>query len=288
MVTQTTVGCICNCSGSEHGYCFNDHCNCQADYSGDYCQEMSPELQIGRHVTGQLCPDGFNYFHVNTFSTNNLVISVDQSASIGDCDIYVLAGEKPNRTHFDFSNTGMGNVSVITIPNPLVQTYYIGVFGFRECIYELWVNQNANCPLNCSGHGTCNTNGVCDCSEGWTGDVCNTPLIYLNSGNSAEGYTTLTTWVYYQFSANSQFATFQVLETSTSGQVWLYVSLNGYPTLQNYDSSETSNTNTFHQIEVKHTSQAARTYFVGVYGNPFISNNKNISYSIVAWAPNFN
>ena len=27
----------------------------------------------------------------------------------------------------------------------------------------------------CSGHGTCNADGNCDCAEGFSGDDCNTP-----------------------------------------------------------------------------------------------------------------
>ncbi|GLJ40295.1 hypothetical protein SUGI_0828070 [Cryptomeria japonica] len=30
------------------------------------------------------------------------------------------------------------------------------------------------CPANCSGHGTCNSNGVCDCELGYTGTDCST------------------------------------------------------------------------------------------------------------------
>ena len=40
---------------------------------------------------------------------------------------------------------------------------------------------NCNAALLCNGHGTCLTNGACNCSPGWSGADCNTRM-YIPMG----------------------------------------------------------------------------------------------------------
>lgn len=38
--------------------------------------------------------------------------------------------------------------------------------------YNLTLRKEGKCLANCSGHGTCNSDGVCECADGWTGGDC--------------------------------------------------------------------------------------------------------------------
>ncbi len=40
-------------------------------------------------VTGYVGENAFNYYHVNSFSTNSLLIWMNQTSATGDCDLYV-------------------------------------------------------------------------------------------------------------------------------------------------------------------------------------------------------
>ena len=47
--------------------------------------------------------------------------------------------------------------------------------------YTNSVNFNYVCDSGsvCSGHGTCNNTGICQCSQGWGGSNCNTGKFFV-------------------------------------------------------------------------------------------------------------
>lgn len=63
------------------------------------------------------------------------------------------------------------------------------------------------CPLNCSGRGTCNATGTCECDDGAVGDACQSDLQPLPLGGSVSGTLTPGRWVFYDIfleAANGQ------------------------------------------------------------------------------------
>lgn len=77
-------------------------------------------------------------------------------------------------------------------------------------------------------------------------------------------------------------------ETLASGLLWLYADWVEYPTLYQYDFSETSESTQYHRLELDSPEAGTlRTLYVGVYGNPYIPNvnGSAVSYKIVAWSP---
>ena len=92
------------------------------------------------------------------------MITLNQSENTEDCDLFVKADIRPTRSVYDYRNISMNAISSIVINNPMGTVYYIGIDGFRNCNYDLIVQENAVCPNNCNNHGTCNSNGDCNFS----------------------------------------------------------------------------------------------------------------------------
>jgi hypothetical protein len=49
---------------------------------------------LSQPVTGYVGENTFNYFHVNAFSANSLLIWMNQTSVSGDCDLYVKVREE--------------------------------------------------------------------------------------------------------------------------------------------------------------------------------------------------
>ncbi len=72
---------------------------------------------------------------------------------------------KPGQLDFDYSDLSIGAAnSSVSIASPM-GLYWIGVFAFQKCVYQLHVEAGADndCEHGCSGHGTCLA-GLCKCT----------------------------------------------------------------------------------------------------------------------------
>lgn len=48
------------------------------------------------------------------------------------------------------------------------------------------IRMDGACPINCSEHGKCQDNGVCQCDIGWYGDLCDLPVCPNNCSSNGE------------------------------------------------------------------------------------------------------
>eukprot|EP01091_Cochliopodium_minus_P016320 TRINITY_DN6077_c0_g1_i1.p1 TRINITY_DN6077_c0_g1~~TRINITY_DN6077_c0_g1_i1.p1 ORF type:complete len:579 (+),score=115.62 TRINITY_DN6077_c0_g1_i1:233-1738(+) len=286
-VTFSTNGCVSNCSGSAHGYCFSNNCVCGEQYTGTYCEEFSPSIQLSKHYSGDVEKNAWNYYHISSLTSNNLVITLNQTVNNEDCDLFVKSGSKPTRASYDYRDISLNALSSITINNPLDKTWYIGVDGFANCHYDIIVTETSSCPSNCNSRGSCTTNGECICNTGYTGVACESVLLYPQAGQINVGGVRSGEWTYYFFNATTSYVSFQLLETNSTGKLWLYISQTQFPTLQNFHQNEVSVLKDFHQIQNKFTSSSPRQYFIGIYGNPYITQDIVVNYNFVVWSPPF-
>lgn len=85
--------------------------------------------------------------------------------------------------------------------------YYVGVYNYDSYLKQPasvtvtadWSISPAGplCPLNCSGRGTCNTTGSCECDQGAAGEACQSDLQPLPLGGSVTGTLAPGRWVFY-------------------------------------------------------------------------------------------
>jgi len=274
---------------SDHGTCTTTNgCICNPEYSGKDCEEKKELLGLGKRVTGYVADSIWNYYRYQGVGNKEVTVSLSQTGG-GDCDLYVKGGSKPTQTSFDFAELGQLSVFNITIPEPLGTTWYIGVFGWSSCAYSLIVT---NRDTKDCGHGTWlpDIDG-CVCDPGWTGDKCSENSNTLLNGVVMNGTVTNNNWVYYIVNvAHTHSLEVRLKETNSSlaGSIWLYVSREGFPTLHTYDESDVSTDDRVHFISMHSKGGAWNApVYVGVYGSPYGKTTETLSYSLVAWYPDF-
>jgi len=285
-------GCKNTTKCSNHGTCNpNDQCSCNSAYKGKDCEERQDALALGQKVTGYVSDSMWNYYRYVGTSNKEVTISLKQDSSTpaGDCDLYVRAEGKPTQTEYDYAELGSATVFNVTIPEPLDTTWYIGVFGWASCAYSLTA---VNRDTKTCGNGTWDESiDGCICNPGWTGDDCNEPTNVLKNGEVKFGTIKYMEWAYFTIvltGTHSVEIRMKEDNSSIAGSAWLYVSSEGFPTLHTYDKSDSSTADRVHSVALSSKGPAMYgNVYIGIYGSPYGKANEVLSYSLVAWFPNF-
>jgi Bacterial pre-peptidase C-terminal domain/EGF-like domain len=282
-----TPTCPNECSGDTHGVCSGSVCSCRQGFTGEFCERATAPLVDGSHVAGHVDTDVWNYYTYNSFTSENAVFTVSQMSSGGDCDLYVRAGQDPTRFRFDYRDVSVGNTFTLSIPNPGDQSWHVGVYGYAACTYQISLAVTTTCPNSCSGHGRCN-HGTCQCNDGYSGDDCSQSTATLTSNQLVHGSVAINAWKYYQIE-NVQAGVFvHLAETASVGNLWLFASATGFPTVAIHDWSSTDTNSAFHNIAVERSDSAdPTTLFIGVYGDPYAPDNGNVQFDLTAFITPF-
>ncbi len=105
-------------------------------------------------VSGYVEFNSWNYYNYNSNSDGNLVIYVNHTDSGGDCDLYVRAGQTPTRFNYgefitkpfiyivvDYQDLSTATFFTLSINDPGSEQWYIGVYGWTTCDYDIWVDE---------------------------------------------------------------------------------------------------------------------------------------------------
>jgi hypothetical protein len=116
-----------------------------------------------------------------------------------DCDLYVQVGTYPTRRDYFDRDASMRSDSVVRINSTTPRgVWYAGVYGFLGCSYNLNVSTpTVNCPNGCSGHGSCNSDGVCACNANFGGPDCSWSNRSLTDGVLVNAQVDHNAWSYF-------------------------------------------------------------------------------------------
>jgi hypothetical protein len=281
-VLTAVAECPNQCSGPTHGTCNGVSCRCNTGFSGTTCETNTQLIQFNQNYEGHVDGGEWNYWKVQSGTSNNMVVSLTQNDR-QDCDLYINSGQLPTRFQYQYRHTGIDKDSVVRIDNPGSQLWWIGVFGFTNCDYVFNVTQGSSCPRCVNGN--CDAQGRCICAPGFAGEQCDIAVVEVQNGQKVQGSVSANEWKYYKFTATASSIQALVKETTTRGQVWLFVSMATAPSLAAYDYADQTLNSGLHKVSVSIASSRQQTYYIGVYGNPFAEHTVN--FQLAAWAPPF-
>jgi len=282
-------GCPGECSGESHGSCRGSRCRCEDGFEGEACEHMVTQMTLDTVYDGHVDQNMWNYYWFDVDTTNDVVVAVDQESTGQDCDIFVKSGQDPSRVSYEYAELSYREQFNVTIENPSGSTWHIGVYGWTECTYTMYITIPTTCV--CRGdHGECRPNsGVCLCDPGWTGPYCDEGSLALDNGAVYVDQTvTQYNWAYYSITTDSSMVLISMKEQETQGFLWLFVSLSGFPELDGYEAVDRETNSDFHEVHLLFDTKERRDYYIGVYGNPFdVRGPDPVPFKITAWSPPF-
>eukprot|EP01095_Lingulamoeba_sp_RSL-Kostka_P003753 TRINITY_DN1476_c0_g1_i1.p1 TRINITY_DN1476_c0_g1~~TRINITY_DN1476_c0_g1_i1.p1 ORF type:complete len:581 (+),score=207.41 TRINITY_DN1476_c0_g1_i1:44-1786(+) len=271
VVFTVLINCDCpnNCSGN--GSC-NGSCNCYTGYTGSDCSIREDIVNPGDSVSDSLEDYSWHYYRITVPQNSyELKFIMHQPNQDSDCDLYVRMGEEPSRFEYDQSDFTLDLDFEVSVENPTSGIYYAGVYGFRNCNYDLDFvldyDDSSSCINNCSGRGSCN-DGECSCNAGWAGNDCSKEITNITDGQIRHDSVGNKEWNYYSFESSvfvgGPAPTIKIEVNQTSpGDSDLYVAYERIPTLYDFDLRDaTLQVNYF----VSGANPQAGTYYIGVYG----------------------
>lgn len=291
---SSSTDCANQCS--LHGTCSRGACVCTNAYTGTNCETMIRAATLGSTYSGFVGSNAWNYYHFQAFSSNNVLVQVSQVTTgnvTGDCDLYVKRGANPTRFSYDYFDISLMSTFSVSVPAPGNDVWYVGLYGWRACQYNLVISLESTCSCPAGAHGSCASGStICNCNSGWGGPACDTQIpLLINSVAATNQHVYMNQWAYFQITTNSTFFEVAIKEAEnaagTTGNLWLYTTLTGsFPTLTTYDDADQTPGVAVHYGFVEFTTPKLYTYTIGVYGNPFIqSTTTPIQFQIVAWSP---
>jgi len=274
--------CPMNCS--LHGSCIGSTCHCNSDFIGLTCEEAVNSL-TSTSIHGYVGANYWNFYKYNANSDNPFLVQLTEKGVSSKCDLYILSGTKPTKFMYTYANETEQSVTEILVSHPLNQIWWIGIYGFSSCEYDILVIQETHTVCGNCGHGVC-LNEACKCNEGWFGVECNVmPQALINGQRTAVDSVTMNNWKYYTLHLNHTSLLAIVLsEQSTIGQLWLYIAKEIYPTLDSYEVGNIAPVAT-HRISLEFFEPKTIQYVIGVYGSPFATTA--IQYTLAAYATPF-
>lgn len=285
-VDQQQVGgtnCLNNCSA--HGMCRSGVCHCSATFSDEKCANMTAPLPFTGVTPGYVDAGEWNWFYLELQTTNDIHILVHQTNAGADCDSYLRRGERPDRTHFDSADLSAGDANM-TIASPAKATYYLGVFGWKACAFEITVSE-VEISSDCGAHGSANPSADgCICNEGYFGPTCNVQPTAIASGQTLNDTVTPGAWKYYFLNGSATSYLFTVQETGANpvgGRVSVYTQARELPDQQNYSSRDQALRVMHYTKDVFVGAQSQRVLIVGIFGSTTLPDATQIPFLVSAF-----
>jgi len=259
----------CKNDCSNHGVCdsHTSMCTCNSGYAGDDCSIPIISMVNETVYSGVVERGTMNYYSF-LGSGNTLIFTVVQTGEASeDCDLYVSSVQIPTLTNFEFRDTTTAKNFSLKVADAKPSVYYLGVYGFQKCSYNIKATATNQCPNQCSGtsHGICpQGTTVCQCEAMFAGSACESMTTMITYDNVYSGYVDENMWNYYNIKPDqSSNVVVSVNQTSPDMDCDLFIRKDENPTRFLFNYRDISAQQNF-SITIENPSFSF--YYIGVFG----------------------
>lgn len=128
-----------NCNS--HGNCVSNACVCNNGWGGDDCSVWDKVIQSGVSQSGHVGTFEWHYYHIDLQNNvNGLHVSVTQTSTFGDIDVFIGKDYYPSISHWEYKDTSTGTALSIQIEPAQAGTWYIGLYGYWSADYDIIID----------------------------------------------------------------------------------------------------------------------------------------------------
>tara|TARA_R110002050_G_scaffold28911_4_gene74563 strand:- start:170 stop:1321 length:1152 start_codon:yes stop_codon:yes gene_type:complete len=216
--------------------------------------------------------NAFDYYYTDIrTSGDGLRYTMTQLGDVfgDDCDMFLALNRMPSMFDYDAANTSASDDTTLYLSSATAGRYQLAIYGYTRCTYSIKAEIIASptCPNKCSLHGRCMLNTICQCDNGFEGEICEWMEPSLPLDTQMSGYVGSRTWNYYNFrvltdNAVTVYIT-QKEDQPAGADCDLYLRANDKPTRFEYDLLDLSLNSEYHV-----TVQAPQDslWYIGVFG----------------------
>ena len=210
------------------------------------------------------------YYTLDTSSPETITWTLDvfeSSRTDVDCDLFINVDEYPSFDQWIARNISQESELTVTLEDAEPAKYIAGVYGYQGCSFHIRAEFSSPCPNDCNNRGTCSTQGVCECQDGFIGEECEVTMV--TPGVQYSGFApNLFSWSYFAFTADKIYDEIEWTVTpidSNDHNCEMFTSTDKEPTLFNFDATQfifSTDPMSLAQSEI----EADHTYYMSVNG----------------------
>lgn len=233
----------------------------------------------------------WRYYTTDISDENSLLIQLNRTGPVTNngtlqkmqVSMFIKKNSKPNQldyTKVKSRNSIHAELMQISMQGNDITgpgRYYVGVYvhdpvpGDSVGIpVDFWIAAawGRICPRNCSKQGVCQ-GGQCVCNAPYIPPDCSAQNLPIPTYLELKGKVAFDVWNYYQLTVLGEDALeviVQEQESIVAGRVWVFLKLNGFPTIEDNDGYNQSTT-VMHTVFIPST-KARGNWTIGVTGSP--------------------
>lgn len=228
--------------------------------------DLNPDTPIKRSISYEGDDNLSRYVYLRTTIQSGDYFKLRTTSENCNISVYSKYNDIPEISKYDYVTIGGTNITDHHIISPSKGVWIHGITSSVNCTFTSSYTMNKFCPLDCSGHGTCNyTLGICKCLDNYTGDDCSIPVYTLKTQTPFSNVSISGKYTYYKMEVDSNIIDVEIIRDIDDNTCDAYLGYNFLPTLSNYTYMLEHSINS-KNLSIHIDNPSRGTWYIAVWG----------------------